>query len=61
MKNKPLKTSFRSVTQATDSTRKGCSAKRAAAKALGHNRAVICQSTRNSNTAAAACKTTLVM
>ena len=35
MKNSPLRTSFRSATQATDSTRRGCSAKIAATKALG--------------------------
>ena len=35
MKNSPLRTSFRSATQATDSTRRGWTANRAAAKALG--------------------------
>ena len=36
MKNRPLSTSFRSVTQATDSTRSGWTANSAAASALGH-------------------------
>ncbi len=35
MKNSPLRTSRRSESQATDSTRKGCSANRAATSALG--------------------------
>ena len=60
MKNSPLKTSFRSVTQATDSARRGCRAKMAAESALGHRRRVIRQRTSQSRTAERACSSTLV-
>ena len=39
MKNSPLSTSFRSVTQATDSARSGWTANTAATNALGHETA----------------------
>ncbi len=60
MKNSPLSTSRRSAIQTTDSTRKGCRAKTAATKALGHNWAVIRHNVRNSVTAEAACSSRLV-
>ena len=51
MKNRPLSRSFRSATQATDSTRNGCTANTAATKALGHKPPVIRQRTRKSRIA----------
>ena len=60
MKNSPLRTSFRSATQATDSTRNGWMAKMAATKALGQRSPVIRRRTRNSKIAVAACSSTLV-
>ncbi len=61
MKNTPLRTSFRSAIQATDSTCKGCKANTAATQALGHNRPVILNKTSSKRTTAAACSRTLVM
>ena len=46
MKNSPLSTSFRSATQATDSTRNGWMANTAATKALGQRSPVIRRRTR---------------
>ena len=59
MPNSPLSTSFRSVTQATDSTCSGWTAKMAAVNALGHKWPVIARSTRKSSTTFAACSATL--
>ena len=52
--------SFRSATQATDSTRNGWMANRAAAKAAGQQSPVMRNSTRNSSTATAACSSTFM-
>jgi hypothetical protein len=41
IKNNALSTSFRSDTQATDSTWSGCTAKKAATRALAHSAPVI--------------------
>ena len=60
MKKTPLKTSLRSVIQATDSARSGWIANTAATKAAGQSRPVICQNTSNNKTAATACNSTLV-
>ena len=55
-----LSTSFRSETQATDSTCSGCSANRAATRALRHRAPVIRKSIRSRTTALPACSSTLV-
>jgi hypothetical protein len=49
-KNSPLSRSFRSATQATDSTCSGCTPNSAAAKPLRHTEPVIRESTKNSST-----------
>src|ERR1051326_6855324 len=51
-----LKTPLRSATHATDSTCTGCSANKAARKALGHRAFVNRRSTKNKSTELAACK-----
>ena len=60
MKNNPLNTSLRSDTHATDSTCKGWMANSAATKAPGQNVPVSRRNKRNSSTAFAACRITLV-
>ena len=59
-KNKPLRTSLRSVTHTTDSTRIGCTANSAAASADGQRSPVMFRKPKNSTTAAAACSRTFV-
>lgn len=60
MKKRVLRTSFRSATQATDSTWTGWSANSAATKALRHRAPVIMSSSRNRSTVLAMWKATLV-
>jgi hypothetical protein len=60
MKKTALKTSSRSATQATDSARSGWMANAIATKALRQKAPVMSHRTRNSRTAASACRTTLV-
>ena len=60
MKNKPLSTSLRSATHATDSTRKGWMAKTAATKALRQRAPVICRRSRKSTMTDAVWSRTLV-
>jgi hypothetical protein len=58
MKKSALRTSFRSATQATDSTRKGWIAKIAATNALRQVLAVIRRRTKKSKSAAKVCSRT---
>jgi hypothetical protein len=60
IQKKPLSTSFRSATQATDSTRRGCTANRAAAIALRQTAPVSSRSARKSSTPLTACNATLL-
>ena len=60
MKNTPDSTSFRSVTQATDSALRGWTANSAATHAAAQNRPVIARTARNNSTAASAWSSTLV-
>ena len=59
MKKNALNTSFRSDTQATDSTRKGWMANTAATKALRHSRPGHLPQDQNSSIAVTACNRTL--
>ena len=60
IQKRPLKTSFRSVIQATDSTRSGCRANSAATAQLLAGAPVVRESQRNSSSAAAVCSSRFV-
>ena len=60
MKNRPLSTSLRSATHATDSTRSGWIANTAATNALRHSAPVIRRNTRNRRITEAVCSRTFV-
>jgi hypothetical protein len=60
MKKNPARTSLRSLTQATDSTRNGCTANTAATKAAGARAPVAFASATQNNAAPAACSSALV-
>ena len=60
MKKNALSTSFRSATQATDSTCSGCQANNAATQALRHSAPVMRLRTRKSSSVLAVCSSRFV-